>query len=222
MGLEILTHRQRACLDVIRDARAITDHFVLSGGTALAAFHYNHRDSEDLDFFTQEEVPIAAVMTFFRSVRDALDYDALDIQTSFNRNLVFLRYADGGMLKTEFTYYPFAPLVEGERYGSLRVESARDLAANKLFTISQNPRARDFIDLYLLMTRERYTLADLRADVRLKFDLHLDPLQLGAQLLKARALADLPRMRIELPEKEWRTFFLACARELGADVVTDA
>ena len=219
MGLEILTPHQRACLDAIRDTRAITDHFVLSSGTALAAFHYNHRDSEDLDFFSEVEVPITGVVAFFRSVRGALAYDALDIQTSFNRNLVFIRYADGSVLKTEFTYYPFTPLVSGERYGSLRVESARDLAANKLFTISQNPRARDFIDLYLLITREGFTFDGLRADVRLKFDLHLDPLQLGTQFLKARDIADLPRMRIELPEATWRGYFVDAAKGLGSDIL---
>ena len=219
MGLEILTPRQRALLDLVRDAPAITDHFVLSGGTALSAFHYNHRDSEDLDFFSTEEFPLDAIVTWLRGVRDAIGYDSLDIETSFNRNLVFLTYADGSALKTEFTYFPFTALEDGPRYGALRVESRRDLAVNKLFTISQRPRARDFIDLYLLMTREGYVLDALLRDVRAKFDAHVDPLQLGTQCLKARDIADLPRMRLTLAEDTWRTYFVNLAKGFGDDIL---
>lgn len=58
-----------------------------------------------------------------------------------------------------------------------------------------------------------------RVAVRAKFDVHVDPLQLGAQFLKVRELADLPRMRIALPEDEWRSFFVAAARGLGPSVL---
>lgn len=219
MGLEILTAHQRVLLDRIRDAQRITDRFTLSGGTALAAFYYNHRDSEDLDFFSLEEVNAEAITVFLRSAQGAIGYDAIDLQSSFNRNLAFLQFTDGSVLKAEFTYFPFTPLAEGKRYGTLRVESALDLAANKLFTIYQKPRARDFIDLYLLQSRERYTLDNLRAAVRAKFDVHVDPLQLGTKFLKAKELADLPRMRIALPEDEWRSFFVDAARGLGPSVL---
>lgn len=36
--------------------------FYLGGGTALSRFHYNHRYSDDLDFFTFEEIDFIEVV----------------------------------------------------------------------------------------------------------------------------------------------------------------
>jgi hypothetical protein len=40
---------------------SLAGSFSLTGGTALAAFHLGHRVSEDLDFFTERDVPVEAV-----------------------------------------------------------------------------------------------------------------------------------------------------------------
>src|ERR1041384_3368937 len=40
----------------------------LTGGTALSAFHLAHRESEDLDLFSEVEVPLTAIETFLTGI----------------------------------------------------------------------------------------------------------------------------------------------------------
>ena len=66
-----------------------------------------------------------------------------------------------------------------------------------------------------------YTLDDLRSKARLKFDWHIDPLQLGAQFVKAESAEDMPRMIVDLPAHEWQKFFTDSAADLRTEVVED-
>lgn len=217
MGKEILTERQIAFLEVVRHAPDITKHFYLTGGTALAAFYLNHRESEDLDFFSEEEIDPLAIEVFLKSRKTSLGFKQFEYQRSFNRSLFFLHFPDG-VLKTEFTYFPFPTITSGEQEGLLRIDSLRDIAVNKIFTISQQTRARDFIDLYFILQREKWQLAEILKDARIKFDTHIDLIQLGAQLLKIRTAKDTPRMRVPLDENALQSFFLEQAAALKKDI----
>jgi predicted nucleotidyltransferase component of viral defense system len=43
--------------------------FYLTGGTCLSAFYLSHRLSEDLDFFSEEEIGIEPVLGFIPDLR---------------------------------------------------------------------------------------------------------------------------------------------------------
>lgn len=199
---------------------AIAKNFILSGGTALAGFYLFHRDSEDLDFFSTEEIDLPLITAWLKTLKKTLRFKTIDIQTSFNRNLIFLTFPRE-ILKCEFTYFPFTPLEKGIVQNGLHIESLLDIAVNKVFTIAQKPRARDFIDLYCILKKEKaWSLDALLKKSRLKFDWHVDHLQFGTQLLKAEIIADLPRMRIALPEDTWRTFFMDAAKDFQKNILT--
>lgn len=50
------------------------------------------------------------------------------------------------------------------------------------------------------------------AKAKIKFDHHIDLLQLSAQFVKATELKDYPRMLIDLREEEWQRFFIEEAK----------
>lgn len=214
----ILTSTQKNLLDALSCNQTLTTQFYLSGGTALSEFYLHHRLSEDLDFFSQQEVDLQAVVQYLQSLKSGLGIQTVDVQQSFNRNLIFLHYPNE-ILKTEFTYYPFPQLEQSKKVGDLRVDSLRDIAVNKIFTIYQRPRARDFIDLFRIMTQQNWELKDLRAAARAKFDTHIDPLQLAQQCLEAETIADLPHMLIPLTDEAWRSFWIEQARSLKSDAL---
>ncbi|MBI4652722.1 hypothetical protein HY750_00505 [Candidatus Kuenenbacteria bacterium] len=58
---------------------------------------------------------------------------------------------DGDKIKMEFTYFPFIRIEKKEKVGNLYIDSLLDIAVNKIFTIYQKPRSRDFIDLYFIL-----------------------------------------------------------------------
>jgi len=53
---------------------------------------------------------------------------------------------------------------------------------------------------------------------RTKFDWHIDPIQLGTQLLKAKDIKDLPRMIKKLNHQDWRNLFIAKAKSLSDNI----
>lgn len=65
MGKTILTSRQSQFLELVGGQKQLTQNFYLTGGTALSEFYYQHRLSEDLDFFnTDSEVNQIAIEAF--------------------------------------------------------------------------------------------------------------------------------------------------------------
>src|SRR3989338_9655954 len=212
----ILSENQKKLLKIISQDKAVCDNFYLTGGTALAEFYLHHRLSEDLDFFSECEFDPQNISVFLAKIKKPAKIKRVEYQHSFNRNLFFLKLRDGDDIKTEFTYFPFARIEKKEKIGHLYIDSLLDIAVNKVFTIYQKPRSRDFIDLYCILQKEKgWTLDDLVKKAQIKFDHFLDPLQLSAQFVKAETLKDYPRMLTELPEKEWQSFFMHEAKRIG-------
>lgn len=218
-GKTILSKNQQKLLKIIGNNTNICRYFYLTGGTALAEFYLHHRLSEDLDFFSEEEIDSQTVFTFLKSIQKSAGIAKIDAQRSFNRNLFFLHLQDGDVIKTEFTYFPFLRIEKKNKTGNLFVDSLFDIAVNKVFTIYQKPRSRDFIDLYLILQTKKWDIADLVTKAKIKFDWHIDPLQLASQFLQAKEVKDYPKMISKLKPDVWQNFFEAEAKKLKEQIV---
>lgn len=215
---KILTDKQQSLLDLISQQKDITDKYYLSGGTALAEYYLSHRLSEDLDFFSAEEIDPLTIQVYFKNIQDKAGFAKIDFQQSFNRNLFFLHYQDG-VIKTEFTYYPFTQLEQPQVINGIKVDSLIDIAVNKTFAIYQKPSSRHFIDLYLIIKSKGWEFKELMKKARIKFDSAIDPIQMGQQLLKVTEMLDQPTMLIELPEEEWQDFWLKEVQSLKREAL---
>lgn len=215
---KVLTKTQKLFLDLFCSSPLVND-FYLTGGTALTGFYVPYRLSEDLDFFSEKEFEVLTVISFLKSIKDRIGYKEMDINTSFNRNLIFLKF-DKFVLKTEFTYFPFPRIDESNKYQKVNVDSELDIAVNKLFTIYQKPRSRDFMDLYMLCKKNGFVINDLIKKAKSKFDWHVDLLKLGSQFLLATDLSDYPHLLTKLGEKDWQDFFMSEAKKLKGSILT--
>jgi hypothetical protein len=81
----ILRPSQKTVLEAFAGS-PLKDAFYLTGGTALAAFHLGHRRSDDLDFFTEGDVPVETVLEFLRS----LGMGVPEYQHLFDRRIFLL------------------------------------------------------------------------------------------------------------------------------------
>ncbi len=218
MAQEILTSLQKKFIKLFAENKPLKNRFYLTGGTALSVYYLKHRYSEDLDFFSFEPVDIMAIEVFLKEIKSPLHISKVDFQQSFNRNLFFL-HSKNEILKTEFTCFPFEQIEKPALMDRIRVDSLVDLAVNKAFTISQNPRSRDFIDLYFILTKyKKFSFEKFLKLARIKFDAQIDPIQLGAQLLKAKDMQDLPRMLHKIDHREWRNYFIEKAKSLSKEI----
>lgn len=217
----ILSRNQKNLLKLLSEEKSICDNFYLTGGTALAEFYLHHRLSEDLDFFCEQEFDAQSISVILKKIQKPAGIKKIEYQQSFNRNLFFI-YTDTDIIKTEFTYFPFARIEQKQKFGGLFIDSLVDIATNKIFTIYQKPRSRDFIDLYLILkNKPSMTIDSLIDNAQVKFGNHIDLVQLGAQYMKAKELKDYPIMIDKLDEKVWQEFFIAEAKKLKSKVFMD-
>ena len=216
--MSILSDNQKRLLSLVSSEKNITDHFYLTGGTALAECYLGHRLSEDLDFFSENEFEPSDVSVFLKKIQKKARIVSIRYEQSFNRNLFFLELKDD-TVKTEFTYFPFPRIEMGEKISQLYVDSLIDISVNKLFTIYQKPKSRDFVDLYFILQKEKeWTVAELVKKAQIKFDHHIDLVQLGAQFVRAPELKDYPRMIKPLAPAITQAFFIEEAKKLSSEI----
>lgn len=221
-GASILSANQAKLLGLLSQEQSICDYFYLTGGTALAEFYLHHRLSEDLDFFSEREFDPPSISVILKKIQPAIGAKKIEYHQSFNRNLFFL-HTGADVIKTEFTFFPFARIEQAQKIGQLGIDSLIDIATNKMFTIYQNPRARDFIDLYLILKHDSALTIDALIDMaQMKFDTSIDPVQLGAQYMKVSELKDYPRLLVKLDAKVWQDFFMDEARKLSGKVFKES
>lgn len=220
MTKNILSPEQKTFLELAAKNSPFNQTFYLTGGTALNEFYLPYRYSEDLDFFSEKEINLNSTIALLRSLKEGLGYREFEFNTSFNRNLLFLHF-ERRVLKLEFTYFPFPQLEKPKVIKGLKVDSLLDISVNKLFTIYQNPRSRDFIDLFMINQKFAYSVEFLIKKAKFKFDWHVDPLKLGAQFLQAKELKDYPRLIKPLDHREWKNFFEEEAKRLKKKIFQD-
>lgn len=204
--VKILTPRQELALSLISKTN-LAKNFYFSGGTALSHYYLQHRFSEDLDFFSEQEFDPISVTTIIKSLKEKLGFIEFDYQNSFNRNLYFLHFDDGYILKVEFTYYPFKQVEKSKIIDNLFVDSSLDIAVNKLFTIVQKARGRDYYDLYFLIKKYGYEIAELRMMAKQKFDWHIDALHLATKLFETKKYLDDPILNTDIQILDIDNFF---------------
>ncbi|MDR1580713.1 MAG: nucleotidyl transferase AbiEii/AbiGii toxin family protein [Synergistaceae bacterium] len=214
MAKSLLTEDQKLFLDFACGRSEIYRSFYFSGGTALSEFYLHHRLSEDLDFFSSEPVDTAGLDFFLRANKEFFGNPVIHFHQSFNRNLFFLQFKDVVRLKCEFTYYPFTRLETGSKLKSLEVDSVLDIAVNKVFTMSQQARGRDYFDLYEINRKYGFEIPLLAKLARSKFDSPINYLQLGKNLTKVDEFLDDPVLTETPSSKEMKEFFLRTAMQL--------
>lgn len=217
MAQTILNPFQQKVLSLFKKT-LLVKKFYLSGGTALAEFYLQHRLSEDLDFFTQAELDLDQLKKIINLVAKKADITEVKFQHGFGLYTFFLKDQKQNY-KIDFGQYPFAPIEPLKLFNGLLVESLYDIAVNKAHTIAFRPRLRDFIDLYFIFQKEKdWRFRELLQKSFEKFEMKVDPLQLGENLLQVKKLIDMPKMIKKVDLIKVQNFFLKELKNLKKEI----
>jgi len=134
-----LPKKTKMAFDKTKNIHGLTN-FYLSGGTALS-LQLGHRESEDLDFFTQQEFNPELLQTKLAT----LGY-LNNVEIEKNTLNLFLNE-----VKLQFLYYPYQLLQNPVLYQNISISSVLDVACTKLITISSRGSKKDFIDLFVIL-----------------------------------------------------------------------
>jgi len=210
------TRIQQRFLDEVRREQYLIEKFYLTGGTALAAYYLNHRESEDIDLFT--DAPFDESMVIAAMGRIATRLSVKSTLAKIHERLRYdLSFPKGGLLKIDFVFYDFKHIEPVNILDGLSVDSIADIAVNKLLALSQRTASKDFVDLFFLL--KTYTMWDLRQAVEHKFKLDIDPFYLSALFAKAEDLTDMPIMKKKLTLDQLKKFFLNEAKTLASPML---
>ena len=217
----ILSRFQQQALAYFKKT-SLVKHFYLAGGTALAEYYLHHRKSEDLDFFTQEELSIKILRDFSTQLQTLIPMDKVEYQHGFGLySFFFSPKGEVAQYKIDFGQYPFGTIEPLRLINKLQVESLYDIAVDKAHTISVRPRLRDFIDLYFILNQNSaWKFPDLVQKSQEKFEIVVDPFQLGENLLQVNQLADMPIMLKPIDLKAVKIYFLSQAKQLKNRIFT--
>lgn len=189
--------------------------FYLSGGTALSEFYLQHRLSEDLDFFTHEELNIDELKKFINVVCKTIPVKKIEFQHGYGLYAFFITTKAGEKHKIDFGQYPFDPIEKLKNFNGLLVEGLFDIAVNKAQTIAFRPRLRDFVDLYFIIKQKpEWTFQELLKKSFEKFEMQADALQVGQNLLEVDKQIDMPIMIKKVDMNKVKEFFYKEAKKL--------
>lgn len=213
----ILNKNQQIILAKIIEDDFLLHTFYFTGGTALSEVYLHHRESIDLDFFSEQPYDAQNVLSRIESWSKQLQYS---IETRYIEptNIYFLKFENGEILKVDFAQYPYKQLGEPTIYnGRLKADSTLDIATNKLLTTTQRTEVKDFVDLYFLL--QEYTFWDLKTAVEKKFNVKIDPFVMATDFMVVDEFEYMPKMIKPLTLIELKLYFTSLAEKLGRERV---
>ena|SRR3989344_5089359 len=204
---------QEIILDEIRQSDFLRSQFYFTGGTALSFVYLHHRYSEDLDFFSEHEFGNSEINLIMekwsQKHKFSFEHRANEVVSIFD-----LKFPEKSKLKVDFGYYPYKQLSKGIILDGISVDSQKDIAANKIVTVSQRSDVKDFVDLYFIL--QKLTISELMHWAALKFHREIEPLILASDFLKIDSFNYLPKMIKPLSLDKLKKFFHQQAVKLGA------
>lgn len=217
MGKIDITRPQQEILTIIASEPYLQKTFYFTGGTALAGFYLHHRESEDIDLFTEKSYDQEFVRNWMEQQRKARGWK-LEYAQVFERQTYEISWKKH-QVKIEFVHYPYRRLEKSTFFfKGISVDSKGDIAVNKLLTISQRTTTKDYVDLYFLLKKD-FTYWDLMHGAKKKFGMEIEPLFGASLFTKVEEFDTLPIMRKPLTLKQLKDFFLKEARKQGMKFV---
>lgn len=215
MEQKVLTPVQKKIIEEVTKEEKLAD-FYLTGGTALTAYYFQHRISDDLDFFSFDEPDTFFIHQFINRLKESIKAKEVRYERLCDRNQFYFKF-DEEELKIEFTKYPFKQLEEPGLIDGLKIDSLRDIGANKLMATLERFDPKDFVDLYFILHLTE--LKNLRKDVEIKFGIKIDNIFLGGELAKVRRVEALPKILKPLTIEDLRNFFSQQAKILASEIL---
>lgn len=207
---------QKQIFDKVSKDPGLSKQFYFTGGTALSAFYLHHRESEDLDFFSEAEFEDTRIEMFMKNLSISFNIPYRFTKKGGVRIFEFVK-KNKLLIKIDFNHYPYKRVEKGKIYQGIEIDSLRDIATNKLLTINQRNDVKDFVDLYFLL--KDFTIWDLIYSVQAKFRIELDIVLIASDFRKTEQFDFLPKMLVLLKLSHLKAFFKQKAIELAKRVV---
>jgi len=125
------------------------DRFYLTGGGALAGYHLGHRETHDLDLFTLSPIMDDGVRAL-RLAAQRVGASWQEVRTAPEFRRLLLSRDDDSVIVDLVIEHAEQVQPEKPAHGSVRVDPAEEILANKLCALLGRAEVRDLVDVRAL------------------------------------------------------------------------
>lgn len=188
--------------------------FFLTGGTALATFYLKHRESQDLDFFSLTPFDTLALRTTMQELAEKSHAKMTVNVRSQTYNEVFLENKNEGWTqKIDIVQEQPKHFGKIQTIDNIKVDSLINIATNKILAIFGRLEPKDYIDLYMILTK-----TDLQFDVMFKLakqkDTGLSEFYFANTIVEVEKFHILPKIKIPFDMHEFVNFYTNLSHKL--------
>jgi len=134
--------------------------FFLTGGTALSRFYFNHRYSDDLDFFTREEIKEfkRTIENILKILPSGISWETEIVSGTFAR--IFVK-KDTLSLRVDFVNEVVFHWGEIKEFGIINyVDNEINILANKISAIDRY-EVKDIADIWVVAKNRKFLWKDI-------------------------------------------------------------
>lgn len=205
-----LSETQREVLLQLLTEPTIEQHFFLTGGTALAVFYLFHRVSNDLDLFSLTPQNLADLHFWIKGIWPR---ESVAIKQSPNFLSCLIQETKVDLVIDPLSKHEERPSVTFENGRCLRIDTIHSIVSNKLCACVSRTEPKDYVDLYVILKKfPEIRFETVYSGAQAKDAIFDDPPTAAFQLEEGFVFLKenwklLPRLRIDLNEKEFFAFY---------------
>lgn len=181
--------------------------FFLTGGTALAAFYFAHRESKDFDFFSFETFEAEALNQAIKEIAGKMKAQVSIKIASETYNEIYLENKlENWIQRIDIVKEPPVHFGKIETVDGIRVDSLENIGSNKILAIYGRFEPKDYIDLYWLIKNTEWDFDYLFGQAKKK-DPGLFEFYWANVLNPLEKLETLPLMKKPVNLKDLKNFY---------------
>lgn len=192
--------------------------FFLTGGTALSAFYFAHRESKDLDFFSLNAFEIGQLTATITDIAEKTQsVPTVKVASNTYREIYLENAKDGWIQRIDIVHdipRHFGSLVTID---GVVVDALENIATNKILTLFGRLEPKDYVDFYVIMKKTDLKFEHLFELARQK-DLGLFEFYFAQSIASVDTIESWPRLTIPLDIKELTAFYHDLSRKLLAKI----
>ncbi|MBI4168030.1 MAG: nucleotidyl transferase AbiEii/AbiGii toxin family protein [Candidatus Aenigmarchaeota archaeon] len=195
-------------------ASPLTANFFLTGGTALAAFYFAHRESRDPDLFCIDPFDMEVIIDHIRDIATKLDTTvSAKVAAQTYQEIYLIHDASGWQQRIDIVREQpkhFGEIVSAD---GIRIDSLENIGSNKILTLFGRIEPKDYIDFYVIMQRGDLSFDDLFILAKQK-DTGLNEFYLANSLAEVERISVWSPMKIPFNPAEIVEYYQKLSREL--------
>lgn len=193
---------------------SLSSDFYLTGGTALARFYFNHRESVDLDLFTNNSKIDFSQISFLAN-KIGLEMGLKVVQQVTTGTFVQFIFEDEAKSTLKVDLVKDIPVHFGEtkQEGKVKIDSLENIGSNKITAIFGRTDHKDFIDLYYILNETEFTFDHLVSLAKQK-DLGLTDFYLANSINQLTTVNQMPVLLKSLDVEKYNEFYKKLSAEI--------